>query len=250
MSSPFLLLLAVAGTPAGHAGEGGDSRASELASLRRDVETLSSELALKKDDVRARLKAIEAQKAEVQVQLRREELRLAQVEGETASRRAAVAENATRGSTLRPVVDAAAGSLRTYVAASLPYHREERLAELERVLTQLAANDLTPEAAVARLWAFGEDELRLARESSLDRQVVAFPEGEVLADVARLGMAGMYARTDAGLAGVARRVSGSWTWVTLPDRDDVRAIETLFGKFKHGVRSGDFLLPSPLGEAS
>lgn len=250
MHVPLLLFLAVAVPSPAFAGEGGDSRAAELASLRREVETLSTELALKKDDVRARLKAIEAQKAEVQVQLRREELRLAQVEGEAASRRAAVAENATRGATLGPAVLAAAETLRRHVESGLPYHRADRLAELERLLAQLAAGDLSAEAATARLWAFGEDELRLARESGLDRQVVSIGGSEVLADVARLGMAGMYCRTDAGLAGVARRVSGTWTWVALTERDDIRAVESLFEKFKHGVRSGDFLLPAPAVEGT
>jgi hypothetical protein len=250
MHVPLLLFLAVAVPSPAFAGEGGDSRAAELASLRREVETLSTELALKKDDVRARLKAIEAQKAEVQVQLRREELRLAQVEGEAASRRAAVAENATRGATLGPAVLAAAETLRRYVETGLPYHRADRLSELERLLAQLAAGDLSAEAATARLWAFGEDELRLARESGLDRQVVSIGGSEVLADVARLGMAGMYCRTDAGLAGVARRASGTWTWVALTERDDIRAVESLFEKFKHGVRSGDFLLPAPSVEGA
>jgi hypothetical protein len=250
MHVPLLLFLAVAVPSPAFAGEGGDSRAAELASLRREVETLSTELALKKDDVRARLKAIEAQKAEVQVQLRREELRLAQVEGEAASRRAAVAENATRGATLGPAVLAAAETLRRYVETGLPYHRADRLSELERLLAQLAAGDLSAEAATARLWAFGEDELRLARESGLDRQVVSIGGSEVLADVARLGMAGMYCRTDAGLAGVARRASGTWTWVALTERDDIRAVESHFEKFKHGVRSGDFLLPAPSVEGA
>ena len=245
MYVPLFLFLAVAVPSPAFAGDGGDSRAAELASLRREVETLSTDLALKKDDVRARLKAIEAQKAEVQVQLRREELRLAQVEGEAASRRAAVAENATRGATLGPAVLAAAETLRRHVESGLPYHRADRLAELERLLAQLAAGDLGAEAATARLWAFGEDELRLARESGLDRQVVSIGGSEVLADVARLGMAGMYCRTDAGLAGVARRISGAWSWVALTERDDIRAVESLFEKFKHGVRSGDFLLPAP-----
>jgi hypothetical protein len=161
-----------------------------------------------------------------------------------------VAENATRGATLGPAVLAAAETLRRYVETGLPYHRADRLSELERLLAQLAAGDLSAEAATARLWAFGEDELRLARESGLDRQVVSIGGSEVLADVARLGMAGMYCRTDAGLAGVARRASGTWTWVALTERDDIRAVESLFEKFKHGVRSGDFLLPAPSVEGA
>ncbi len=244
MLLPLLHFLLVA-SPAAKADDHGDSRAAELARLRREVETLSSELSLTKDELRARLKAIEGQKAEVQVQLRREDLRLAQVEGEAVSRRAAVAESTTRGTTLGPAVKTAVDTLRQYVSEGLPYHRTERLQELDKLDAQLDAGDVGAEAATARLWAFGEDELRLARENGLDRQVVSIGGADVLADIARLGMAALYCHTDAGLAGVARPSPTGWVWEALPDREDARALETLFEKFKHGVRSGDFVLPSP-----
>ena len=63
----------------GAATEATDSHASELARLRREVETMSTDLALRKEDLRTRLKATEAQRLEIDVQIRREELRLTQI---------------------------------------------------------------------------------------------------------------------------------------------------------------------------
>ena len=70
----FLALGLVFGIPA-VAQEVADTRAAELAKLRREVETMSQDLTLANEDLRSQLKAIEAQKVEIEVQIRREELR-------------------------------------------------------------------------------------------------------------------------------------------------------------------------------
>ena len=224
---------------------GVDSRAEELARLRREVETLSTELAEAKDDTRSRLRAIEAQASEIDVQIRREELRLAQIEGEAEARRAEVARHGEQSVYLLPVVQQSISRVRSVLAAGIPYHLPERLAELDGLSSQLAQGDLGPESAASRLWAFVEDELRLARESGLDRQVVTVGGAEMLADVARLGMVALYFRTERGEVGAVKRVGEDWAWTPVTIREDVRALETLFDKLKHGVRTGSFVLPNP-----
>ncbi|MDP2309461.1 MAG: DUF3450 family protein [Pseudomonadota bacterium] len=222
-----------------------DSRAEALARLRREVETLSTELGEEKEDARGRLRAIEAQKVEIEVQIRREELRLAQVAGEAEARRAELTSHATRGADLALAVQAAIARMRAVVAAGLPFHLPDRLAEMDTLSSQLATASLTPEAAAARLWAFTEDELRLARENGLDRQVVSVDGAEVLADVARLGMVALYFRTEGGVVGMVTRGGGGWQWTRLEDREDEKAVGVLFDKLKHGVRTGAFTLPNP-----
>jgi hypothetical protein len=222
-----------------------DSRAAELSRLRREVETLSSDVAMAKEELRGRLRAIEAQQTEIEVQIRREELRLAQAEGEMEARRSELATHTVRFAGLSPSVKGAIAVLRGVVERGLPYHTADRLAELERIERQTDDGVLAPEAAVARLWAFTEDELRLSRENGLDRQVVPVGGEEVLADVARLGMAALYFQTDGGRSGLARRNAEGWQWTELQDRDSAKRIATLFEKLRHGIRSGAFTLPNP-----
>lgn len=243
-----VLLLACTVVPIARAGSPADSRADELAKLRREVETLSTELTEAKEDVRSRLRAIDAQKLEIDVQIRREELRLAQVTGEADARKAELAAFATRGTDVSPQVLAAIVSMRASVAESLPFHLPERLAELDTLASQLTGGSITPAAAAARLWAFTEDELRLARENGLDRQVVQVDGAEVLADVARLGMVSLYFRSEGGTVGMVAHNGTRWTWRTLDDRDDKKSVELLFEKLKHGVRTGAFILPNPYAE--
>jgi len=241
----LLALGLVFGIPA-VAQEVADTRAAELAKLRREVETMSQDLTLANEDLRSQLKAIEAQKVEIEVQIRREELRLAQIDGESASRKAELEQFSTRGATLIPAVHDSIGKIRAAVQSGLPFHATERLQELDQIDAQLSAGSITPETATARLWAFTEDELRLARENGLDRQVVTVDGAEVLADVARLGMVALYFRTDGGVVGTAVcNANGSWSWHKLEGRDAQKSVGTLFEKLAHGIRSGTFVLPNP-----
>ena len=187
-----------------------DSRADELAKLRREVETLSTELGEEKEESRGRLRAIEAQKLEIDVQIRREELRLAQVAGEAEARRTELASHATRETDLAPQVLSAISEMRSVVAGGLPFHLSERCAELDTLSAQVSGGSMTPEAAAARLWAITEDELRLARENGLDRQVVQVDGAEVLADVARLGMVALYFRSEGGVVGMVEYTGRAW----------------------------------------
>ena len=241
----LLALGLLAGIPA-MAQEVADTRAAELAKLRREVETMSQDLTLANEDLRSQLKAIEAQKVEIEVQIRREELRLAQIDGEAASRKAELEQFDTRGATLVPAVRDSIAKIKGAVQTGLPFHLTERVQELDTIDQQLSSGSITPEAATARLWAFTEDELRLARENGLDRQVVLVDGAEVLADVARLGMVALYFRTDGGVVGTAvRDPNGSWSWHKLEGRDAQKSVGTLFEKLAHGIRSGTFVLPNP-----
>jgi Protein of unknown function (DUF3450) len=241
----LLFLLSGAGFAPALAADTTDTRAAELARLRREVETLSAELSQAKEDTRARLRAIDAQKLDIEVSVRREDLRLSQVQSEMGARRDELAQSVTRGDELGPALRQAIEQVRATVEGGLPFHRDERLAELTSLQQQIEAGLLTPEAGVARLWAFTEDELRLTRESGLDRQIISLDGREVLAEVARLGMVALYFRTDGGEVGMAVREGGGWGWHTVADRDQQLAISGLFDTFKHGVRSGTFQLPNP-----
>jgi hypothetical protein len=60
-------------------------------------------------------------------------------------------------------------------------------------------------------------------------------------------MVALYFRTDGGVVGAAVPSARGWTWRTYTVRDDQVAVETLFSKMKHGVRTGAFTLPNPGG---
>jgi hypothetical protein len=70
---------------------------------------------------------------------------------------------------------------------------------------------------------------------------------DVLADVARLGMAAMYCKTEGGRVNLARRGRDGWEWIAIDEPGERTQVQALFDKLKHGVRSGSFTLPRLLG---
>jgi hypothetical protein len=220
--------------------------AEELAGLRSQVESLSADVEAKKDDIDARLRSTRAQKSDLELQIQRETTRLKQLRGRVSEHRDKIAEQKDSRQQLEPAVRAAVERIRANVEQSLPFKRAERLAELDTISEQLDQGLITPQKATSRLWQFVEDELRLARENGLYRQVIEVDGQEMLAEVARLGMVAVYFRTDDGRLGRAERADGAWRWTTLRQQQDRERVDHLFESFRKNIRVGYFEIPNAL----
>lgn len=220
--------------------------AEELAGLRSQVEGLSADVEAKKDDIDARLRSTRAQKSDLELHIQKETTRLKQLRGRVSEHRDKIAEQTDSRQQLEPAVKAAIERIRANVEQSLPFKRAERLAELDKLTEQLDQGLLTPHKATSRLWQFVEDELRLARENGLYRQVIEVDDEEMLAQVARLGMVAVYFRTDDGRLGRAERVDGAWRWTTLRQKQDRERVDHLFESFRKNIRVGYFEIPNAL----
>lgn len=225
------------------------AQAEQLASLRAEVEALSEQLGSEKDEAKGRLRAVEAQRVEVDVQIRRQELRMDRLLAEEVSQRAAIEGAGGGDASVREAVERGIESMRSEVRVGLPFKTELRLAALQELDDKLAANTLSAEQAAARLWAFAEDERRLARENTLDRQVIPLDGEQVLVDVARIGMVAMYWRAPDGRLGRAQAVAGGWRYPVF-EAPEADAVDGLFEALGKGIRSGFFTLPALTAEVS
>ncbi len=221
--------------------------ATALAEMRADVERLNGEVDDARRAQRDRLRALGTQLAEAEAELRRDQLRVQQLREAVDRKRGTIAKATQQLVALTPVVTQAAGALRAHVEGSLPFKRDERLAAIAEIEGQLARNLLTPQGALARLWALGEDELRLTRDTGLFRQTVSVEGAEVLADVVRLGMVAMFYRTGAGGVGVVRRGGDGWQVEPITAAEAAEQVTGLFDAFKKQIRVGFFELPAFLG---
>lgn len=220
--------------------------AKRLAALRSDVEELSSQVENKKADIDARLRSVRSQKADLEMQIQREETRLKQLRQAVEKHRERIEAQKKTQKDLQPAVVAAIGDVRQTVAKSLPFKREQRLAELDKLDEQLDEGLVSPQKATSRLWQFVEDELRLARENGLYRQIVEVDGEEVLADVARVGMVAIYFKTEDGRVGMAKQTDEGWQWQKLDGEEDHKRVNNLFDAFKKNIRVGFFEVPNPL----
>lgn len=214
-----------------------------LIALRGEVEQLNSELELLREEQRSALAGLNAQRAELRASVDRQQLLARDAE---ARRDAALADAASRntdGSLLNPLLRAAIGQLVAQVGNGLPFKREERLAALDELRTQIDSGALAPARAVNRLWAFYEDELRLTRETGLHNQTVEVGGERVLAEVVKIGSMALYFRTPDGRYGQAVRGAGGWQFLLASGADSQRQIAALFDAQRKQIRQGLFVLP-------
>lgn len=240
-----LFALLVAGTAIAADGDV-QALAKRLAELRSEVESLSSQVENKKADINAKLRSVRSQKADLEMQIQREEVRLEQLRQAVQKHQDRIAaQNETRAD-LAPAAKKAIGEVRHTVAQSLPFKRSERLAELDKLEEQLDDELISPQKATARLWQFLEDELRLARENGLYRQIVEVDGDEVLADVARVGMIAIYFKTEDGRVGMAEKSAEGWKWTKVSGEENTKRVRNLFDSFKKNIRVGYFEIPNAL----
>jgi hypothetical protein len=245
VSLAALACLLAAGAPPALAADA-PALAAELARLRAEVETLSGSIQSELDDRRMRLRGLQAQRTELELELQRESMRLTQAQTRIEAQRAAVSEATAARDAVGPAVSAAILTIKQAVSAGLPYRTAEREAELASLTERLDDKLLTPAVVLARLWERVEDELRLARQSGLDRQVIAVDGVEALADVIHVGMVMLYFRLADGRAGRAVRDGLGWRYAVLSGELDAAQLATLFDAFGKRLRTGYFELPSAL----
>lgn len=220
--------------------------AAALATLRAEVEALAADIESEREAARARGRSLAGQRASLEAERGRERLRAAELSRSLERQRARLAETRRSELELGPSLSRGLEGLRRVIAAGLPYRRAERLAELDTLEGQLADGLVSPSRAAARLWERIEDELRLGRESGLDRQLVRLDGEEVLADVVHLGLVSMYLRAPDGRLGRFEREAEGWRAVVLEAPEDRARLAALFDAFDKRLRGGLFELPAAL----
>lgn len=216
---------------------------AQLSALRLEVSRAEGDLSALRARTAADTRATREQRAEVEALLAREELRAEAAAAATARLREAAATRSAQDEALSPVLLAHLDALQAWTLHGLPYQVDGRTEAFSSIATPLRAGQLDPRKAALRTWQAVEDEIKLAEESGMSRQVVAWPDGRALSQVAHLGLVEAYARRDGdGTVAHARRVGDAWTFVPLQG-DEAAAVTELFTAFTHGVHAGLFTLP-------
>lgn len=221
----------------------GEPLAERLVTLRSEVEQLNHQLELLREEQRSTLAGLAAQRAELSAAAERQQLAAREAERKLEEVQARVGDVGADGDGLKTRIYAGLDALAAYIAAGLPFKREERIGELEAFRQQVASGALPPARAINRLWAFFEDELRLTRDISLHPQTIALGQERVLGDVIKLGTMALYLRTSDGRFGLAEKAGGEWRFVVVEQADANRRIRALFDALGKQIRQGYFELP-------
>ena len=222
--------------------------ATDLARLRSEVESLSSEIDLEKEETRNILRTLASQRSELEAEKRRSALRLAELERLKAKMDEEAALQSEAKEFIGPAVASTVAPLTKEIDQGLPFRTLERKASLQKIADQLKEGSLTPGGALARIWGHVEDELRLARESGLYKQVIQLEGKDILTDVTRVGMMMLFFQTPDGKTGRAIKNGQEWTYLTFDEQtpsgkesaDQVRRFQDAMVK---QIRTGFFQLP-------
>lgn len=223
----------------------------ELVKKRSRVDALSSEVDLAKGEVRDRVRALGLQKADLERQIKSLKLEISDLDSKVKKNEEEIARKEEPRGKLKPLVLRQISLAREAVAKGLPFKTQERLADLDRLRSQVEAGEIKPDEGLTRLWSAVEDELRLARENGLHRNPIELDGKSVLAEVARLGMVLLYFQTSDDRVGmVIPAADGKWTFTLVTDKEGRKQILYLFECLKKRIRHGYFELPNPYSAAT
>ena len=221
-----------------------DKLAIALSELRGEIEDLSSSIEDEKNRGRTTVQSLELRKAELEATSRRLQARVDKLTAKKAALEKQQSLNSDKRTALHDATQKALELVRGYVSQGLPFRLAERLAELDQLEVQLRDKKIAPIRALGMLWERIEDELRLTRESGLDRQVIEVDGQEFLTPVIRVGMLMLFYLSDDGVAGRAIRENGAWTWAPYEVEEQTQQVVSLFDSFKKRIRVGLFNIPN------
>lgn len=216
--------------------------AQELIRLRGEVESLHDQFETDKRQHTDRMRSLAQRRLELESEVQRKELDIKKLQQATARSRQERERASTQATALSPVVRSTVDRLTQHVEGTLPFKRDDRLAELAGIEKKLEKGDLSAPRAMNTLWTYVEDELRLARENGAFSQVIELDGKEQLADVVRLGMVMLFFSTNDGRVGFAEKKGDAWVYTSV-DGEDAKRIQGLFASFEKNVRTGFFEVP-------
>ena len=226
-----------------------DNMAQTLMKLRAEVEQLNTQIQDERDAAKAQMRSLVLEKNDLDATIGREALKIKQLEQEIGKVRKQVETASKNSEGIKPVVLEAVANLRAYIAKELPFKTAERLADVERIETQMNEGLITPQKALAQVWNSYADEIRMSKENGLFKQTIRLDGKDRLAEVARLGTVMMYFKTPDDRVGYVAQDKNGWYYKEVVSKEDKTQVLGLFDALHKQIRTGYFTLPDAIAKA-
>jgi len=219
------------------------AKLKELVKLRAQVDTLSHGLAQARTQAQDHQRASSVQISHLEFQIRQEKLRNASLLKERKNALESVQAAQSKREALTTPLRETIEILRNHVSKSLPYQQKQRLQTLDQIETELLSANGSAAVSLSKLLQFTEDERTLTQEIGLGQQVVTIGGGNVLVDVAHVGMAALYFVTSNKRYGWAQWSNGQYTYQLFASPEEKQAAQSLFETLQSNQRTGYMELP-------
>ena len=223
-----------------------ENMAESLMKLRAEVEQLDSAITDEKDAYKGSMKSLRMQKNDLESMIAREELRIKQLSAEMAKVKVEVKEAGKNSVGLKPIVLDALEALKEKIRAQLPFKTADRIADVERIESQLKNDEITAQKVLALTWNSYGDAIRMSKENGIFKQTITLNGEDRLAEVARVGTMMMFFKTPNDEMGYVVKSGSNWEYKQVINKEEMTQIATLFDAFKKQIRTGYFTLPNAL----
>ncbi len=220
---------------------------NNLIQLRGQVEDLQAEMQILKAEHTQSMSYLNTRKTELEANIDRKQLQIKQAQAEVVDLQEKIKNLGLDSEQMIPAVMALANGIKQGIETGIPFKYKERSSVIDDISRDLQGRKITSQHAINRLWAFLEDEMRLARENAIYSQTINLNGEDVLVDVAKLGTVLMYFKTRDDRYGQAVNNNG-WSFKLLDDESESQAVATLFDSLKKQIRQGLFTLPLNLNQ--
>ena len=220
--------------------------AESLMKLRADVEQLDASINDEKDSYKASMKSLLRQKNDLESVVAREDLKIKQIERELDKVRKEISEAGKNTDGLKPLLLDAIALMQDNIKASIPFKTADRLADIEKIKSQLESNLVSPQKALALTWNAYGDAIRMSKENGIFKQTINIDNQDRLAEVARIGTVGMFFKLPDNTVGYATKDATGWYFQASVSKTEQDQILALFDSFKKQIRSGYFTLPNAI----
>ncbi|MEA2110782.1 MAG: DUF3450 family protein [Campylobacterota bacterium] len=231
------------------AGSSVENMAQSLMKLRADVQRLDTQIQDEKDAYKASMKSLVMEKNELETTLAREDLRMKQIKQELDKVKKQIEAASANSEGIKPLVQEALTTLKAQINSDLPFKTKDRIADLENIESQLEADLITPQKALALTWNSYSDAIRMTKENGTFKQTITLDSAERLAEIARVGMVMMYFKTPDERVGYVQKDASGYFYQESVAKEEQVQILALFDAFKKQIRSGYFTMPNALVEA-
>ena len=219
---------------------------NSIMKLRADVEALYSKIDENKDVYKAEMKSTAMLSADNEAQINRQETALKLANSEIESIKEKLEKLSNKNDSIKPMLLTAIGNLKKIIAEGIPFKKELRLSDLEKLEKQLEAGDITEEKALSMIWASHDDVIRLTKEIGLFKQEIEVEGERKLAKIAKIGSIMVYFATPDEKVGYVVKEGTKYSYKVVTQKESVTKIVALFDALKKQIRTGYFPLPNAL----
>lgn len=223
-----------------------ENMAESLMKLRAEVEQLNSEFEDQSEATKASMRSLVLEKNELEATIGREDLKIKQIEQEIAKVKKQIASASKNSEGIKPVVLAAIANLREFIKEEVPFKTDERLADVDRIESQLNEGLLSPQKALAQIWNSYADEIRMTKENGLFKQTIQLDGKDRLAEVARVGTVMMFFKTPDDRVGYVAKDGNGWFYKEAVSKEEQDQILAFFDAMQKQIRTGYFTIPNAI----